>query len=67
MLQVLDILDESKALCLKRLLAVSNALRTDQRANPLPVSAVSDVQAPTAAGSARRPQHLKNLRAALTL
>lgn len=64
MLQVLNILDESKALWLKRLLALSNVLRTDQRANPLP-GRLRDVQAPTAAGSARRP-HLKNLRAALT-
>lgn len=55
--QVLNILDESEALCLKHL-ALSNVLRTDQRANPLPGS-LRDVQAPTAAGSARRP-HLKN-------
>lgn len=62
--QVLNILDESEALCLKHL-ALSNVLRTDQRANPLPGS-LRDVQAPTAAGSARRP-HLKNWRAALIL
>lgn len=69
MLQVLNILDESKALSLKRLLALSNVLRTDQRANPLPgsLSGLRDVQAPTAAGPARRPQQLENLRAALTL
>lgn len=69
MLQVLNILDESKALSLKCLLALSNVLRTDQRANPLPgsLSGLRDVQAPTAAGPARRPQQLENLRAALTL
>lgn len=50
---------------LKHLLALSNVLRTDQRVNPLPGS-LRDVQAPTAAGSARRP-HLKIWRAALTL
>lgn len=61
MLQVLNILDKSKALCSKHLLALSNAFRTDQRANPRPgsPSGLRDVQLD-------QPADHKNLRAALT-